>query len=159
MEDLLLRACCSSPGSCRHGAFVFLCIFAIALCHATHIRGLLYRFCVTFVTALQARVNPKTQAPIVATLITGAVIGVLAFFVPLEVLVRVAQQKRCLWCWGCQWARSRHADNANQTTRTCEHADQPFTHARLLLLLCGVCLHPLLPPSDMSHTPINYRQI
>lgn len=35
---------------------------------------------------LQARVNPKTQSPIVATIITGVIIGVLAFFVPLEIL-------------------------------------------------------------------------
>jgi hypothetical protein len=34
----------------------------------------------------QARVNPKTESPIVATIITGAIIGTLAFFVPLEVL-------------------------------------------------------------------------
>ncbi|WIA30684.1 hypothetical protein OEZ86_000756 [Tetradesmus obliquus] len=33
-----------------------------------------------------ARVNPKTESPIVATIITGVIIGTLAFFVPLEVL-------------------------------------------------------------------------
>lgn len=30
--------------------------------------------------------NPKTQSPIVATIITGTIIGLLAFFVPLEIL-------------------------------------------------------------------------
>jgi amino acid transporter len=35
---------------------------------------------------LQARVNPKTESPIIATIITGVIIGTLAFFVPLEVL-------------------------------------------------------------------------
>lgn len=34
----------------------------------------------------QARVSPRTQSPVVATIITGTIIGVLAFFVPLEIL-------------------------------------------------------------------------
>ncbi|KAI8467780.1 MAG: amino acid permease-domain-containing protein [Monoraphidium minutum] len=33
-----------------------------------------------------ARINPRTESPIVATVITGTIVGVLAFFVPLEVL-------------------------------------------------------------------------
>lgn len=33
-----------------------------------------------------ARIHPKTESPIVATVITGTIVGVLAFFVPLEVL-------------------------------------------------------------------------
>jgi len=35
---------------------------------------------------VQASINPRTQSPVVATVITGSVIGVLAFFVPLEIL-------------------------------------------------------------------------
>jgi hypothetical protein len=34
----------------------------------------------------QASINPRTQSPVVATVITGTIIGVLAFFVPLEIL-------------------------------------------------------------------------
>jgi amino acid transporter len=35
---------------------------------------------------VQARVNPKTESPVVATILCGVIIAVLAFFVPLEVL-------------------------------------------------------------------------
>jgi hypothetical protein len=35
---------------------------------------------------VQARVHPKTESPIVATLMSGAIVAVLAFFVPLTVL-------------------------------------------------------------------------
>lgn len=34
----------------------------------------------------QATVSPRTQSPVVATVITGTIIGLLAFFVPLETL-------------------------------------------------------------------------
>jgi amino acid transporter len=34
----------------------------------------------------QARVHPKTESPIVATLLSGGIVAVLAFFVPLAVL-------------------------------------------------------------------------
>lgn len=39
-----------------------------------------------YVVCVQARINPRTQSPVVATIITGTIIGVLAFFVPLETL-------------------------------------------------------------------------
>jgi len=35
---------------------------------------------------LQARVDPRTGSPVVATVITGTIVGLLAFFVPLIVL-------------------------------------------------------------------------
>lgn len=35
---------------------------------------------------MQATVSPRTQSPVVATIITGTIIGLLAFFVPLETL-------------------------------------------------------------------------
>ncbi|WIA40660.1 hypothetical protein OEZ86_004366 [Tetradesmus obliquus] len=36
-----------------------------------------------------ARVNPKTESPVVATILCGVIIGILAFFVPLEVLANL----------------------------------------------------------------------
>lgn len=38
------------------------------------------------IPAWLASINARTESPIVATVITGAIVGVLAFFVPLEVL-------------------------------------------------------------------------
>lgn len=35
---------------------------------------------------VQARVHSKTESPVVATIICGAIVAVLAFFVPLTVL-------------------------------------------------------------------------
>lgn len=45
---------------------------------------------------MQARINPRTESPIVATIITGTIIGVLAFFVPLEILADLVSMGRWL---------------------------------------------------------------
>lgn len=55
-------------------------------CVKQQAKSFLFSHCCVTSPPAQARVNPRTQSPIVATIITGTIIGVLAFFVPLEVL-------------------------------------------------------------------------
>jgi APA family basic amino acid/polyamine antiporter len=61
-----------------------------------------------------ARVNPKTQTPVIMTVITGAIVAILTFVVPLEVLLDLVNigtfSAFIIVCAGVIWLRYKRPD-------------------------------------------------